>query len=278
MDLLSPAKLNLFLHITGRRSDGYHDLQTVFQLLDYGDRMNFSIRTDGECRLKTKVTGVDHDENLIIKAARALKEYTRCDLGADITIDKKLPLGSGLGGGSSNAATTLIALNHLWQTGLSKRELCDIGVKLGADLPVFVQGRSAWAEGIGERLQAVDLPENWYLVIKPNCSISTSSIFRHEQLTRDSLPITVADFFMQGGRNDCEEVVIMNHPEVSEALDWLEQYTFARLTGTGACIFGSFSTKTEANSMLEKAQAAHHAWQCFVAQGRNKSPLISLVS
>jgi 4-diphosphocytidyl-2-C-methyl-D-erythritol kinase len=276
LDLLSPAKVNLFLHITGRRPDRYHTIQTLFQLLDYGDQMRFDIREDGQCRLTTEIVGVNRSENLITRAAIALKTYARCKLGADIAIQKRLPIGGGLGGGSSNAATTLVALNHLWRTGLTRSVLCDIGLELGADVPVFVKGRSAWGEDIGERLRAVELPRRWYLIIKPKCNISTASVFCQKELTRDSLPITLSAFFEGGSRNDCETVVATNYPEVAEALDWLNQYAPARLTGTGACVFAAFPTKIKAQSVLEKTQVVNSDWLCFVARGCNKSPLLTL--
>ena len=270
LTLLSPAKLNLFLHITGRRVDGYHNLQTLFQLLDYGDTISFSSHNERHCQLNTTIAGVTHDENLIIKAARALQKATDCSLGANISIEKKLPMGGGLGGGSSNAATTLVALNYLWQTKLSADELANIGVNLGADVPVFVYAQTAWAEGIGEQLTPVTLDEQWFIVIKPNCHVCTASIFSHEQLTRDTDAITVAAFLDQGGRNDCESVVSTLYPEVAEALDWLRQFDqSAALTGTGACVFASFANKTDAEKV---AAEIPDDWQHFIARGIQRTP------
>lgn len=270
LTLLSPAKLNLFLHITGRRVDGYHNLQTLFQLLDYGDTISFSSHNERHCQLNTTIAGVTHDENLIIKAARALQKATDCSLGANISIEKKLPMGGGLGGGSSNAATTLVALNYLWQTKLSADELANIGVNLGADVPVFVYAQTAWAEGIGEQLTPVTLDEQWFIVIKPNCHVCTASIFSHEQLTRDTDAITVAAFLDQGGRNDCESVVSTLYPEVAEALDWLRQFNqSAALTGTGACVFASFANKTDAEKV---AAEIPDDWQHFIARGIQRTP------
>lgn len=269
LSLLAPAKLNLFLHILGRRPDGYHELQTLFQLLDYGDTLTFQCREDKEIVITPAIAGLATQDNLIYKAAYALQGHTQCAVGATITLDKCLPMGGGLGGGSSNAATTLLALNHLWQTKLSTEELCSIGTQLGADVPVFIQGRSAWAEGIGEQLSPVDLPESWFLVIKPDCHVSTADIFSREELTRDSLAITVAAFFEQGGQNDCEITVCRHYPQVKIALDWLNRYSFARLTGTGACIFAHFASESEANAVLKEVPGQ---WKGFVAKGINHSP------
>lgn len=272
ISLLSPAKLNLFLHILGKRSDGYHELQTLFQLLDYGDHIHFEASNNDSIVLLPDITDVPYQDNLIIKAALALRAATGIHKGVKIEIDKCLPMGGGLGGGSSNAATTLIALNQLWRTGLNTEALCEIGLNLGADVPVFIQGRSAWAEGIGEKLQAVDLPEQWFIVIKPNCHVSTADIFSREELTRDSAAITVATFFEQGGQNDCEDVVRRHYPEVNEALQWLQQYAPAQLTGTGACIFAAFAQKAVAVNVLKAVPAR---WDCFIAKGINHSPALS---
>ena len=274
LSLPAPAKLNLFLHITGRRADGYHDLQTLFQLLDYNDTLHFSRREDATITLTPAIAGVAYDENLIIKAALALKNYmlskpatsNKLDLsGIDIQLEKKLPIGGGLGGGSSNAATTLVALNHLWKAGLNNKELCDIGVGLGADVPVFINGYSAWAEGIGDKLQPIELTQQWYLIIKPNCHVSTVDVFSREELTRDTLAIKVALFFEQGGKNDCQNVVCQAYPEVKKAIDWLSKFSDAKLTGTGACVFAAFSNENDAKALLEKASmlAKDNGWICF---------------
>jgi 4-diphosphocytidyl-2-C-methyl-D-erythritol kinase len=274
LSLFSPAKLNLFLHILGRREDNYHELQTVFQLLDYGDTLHFEAREDNQLRLSPEIPGVAEQDNLIIKAASALQKTSTKPVGANIQLDKRLPMGGGVGGGSSNAATTLIALNFLWKTHLSTEELCEIGIFLGADVPVFIKGHSAWAEGIGERLQAIDLPEQWYVVIKPDCHVSTGDIFSSEELTRDTAAITVAAFFEQGGHNDCETVVCKAYPEVKKALDWLSQHASAQLTGTGACVFAAFSNESEALAVQTKVP---RHWECFVAKGTNHSPALSLL-
>jgi len=266
--LLSPAKLNLFLHVTGRRSDGYHSLQTVFQLLDWGDSMHFTSNRSGKLQLDMRGVTLPAEDNLILRAARLLQ---RGGLGANISCVKRIPMGGGLGGGSSNAATTLLALNHLWQLGLEHVELQALGGGLGADVPVFVAGHSAWAEGVGEQLTRVDLPEAWYLVIKPACSVPTGEIFSSQELTRDTSPITMAAFFQGVYRNDCEPVVVARYPEVGDALHWLRGFAEARLTGTGACIFASFGSQHEAVSVQEQVPAH---WTSFTARGINVSPVL----
>lgn len=273
LTLPAPAKLNLFLHILGRRDDGYHQLQTVFQLLDYGDELTFKLREDGHTVLHCNLATLQTADNLILRASKLMRQCTGADLGIEIHLHKRLPLGGGIGGGSSDAATTLLALNHLWQCGLSEAQLADLGRSLGADVPVFVRGRSAWADGVGERLQAIDLPEIYYLVITPDCQISTSSIFSHAELTRDSAAITVAAFFEQGGRNDCQPLVEKLYPEVKNALSWLshttdEAQTKPRMSGTGASVFASFTSADVAQNIL-----AQSPWPGFVAKGINRSPV-----
>lgn len=284
LTLLSPAKLNLFLHITGRRDNGYHELQTVFQLLDYGDDIHIAPRDDGQIVLSAPLAGVADSDNLIIKAASALKEYIQCHpaavtpatqtLGTTITLHKRLPLGGGLGGGSSNAATVLLGLNHLWHTQLTLAQLADIGLQLGADVPVFVHGQSAWAEGIGEQLSPIQLPECWYLVVKPQCTVSTEEIFSHQELTRDTAAITVAAFFEQGGHNDCQYVVTQQYPEVAQSLQWLQHYGPAQLTGTGACVFATFPDENQARAVFNQTPTK---WESFIAKGINRSPLRELL-
>lgn len=273
LELLSPAKLNLFLHILGRRDDGYHQLQTVFQLLDYGDTMTFSLRSDEQINITPPIPGVNNEDNLITKAARLLATHANHPLGADITLKKILPMGGGIGGGSSNAATTLLALNQLWELNLSIDLLAKIGLQLGADVPVFVRGKTAWAEGVGEELQAIDIAECWYLVVKPDCEVSTAKIFSHKQLTRNTSPITIAAFFGQGVRNDCENVVRSTYPEIDNALNWLSQHTShnspARLTGTGACIFARFPNQHSAQQIFSQLP---EGMQGFVAKGVSESP------
>ena len=278
LSLLSPAKLNLFLHITGRRADGYHNIQTLFQLLDYGDRLHFSVRNDGEITLSLALPNVAFEDNLIIKAVRLLKNRSNRDLnnvGVDIQLEKRLPMGGGIGGGSSNAATTLVALNHLWQCELSLQELLTLGLQLGADVPVFINAQTAWAEGVGEHLQAIELPDNWFLVAQPACQVSTQAVFSHKDLTRDTPAIKVAAFLEQGGRNDCQALVRRLYPPVDEALSALERVSqTARMTGTGACVFAQFATAVEAQ--MAQASLPKHLSN-FVAQGVNKSPLYNLL-
>ncbi len=276
LNLPSPAKLNLFLHVTGRREDGYHNLQTVFQLLDFGDEISFTLRTsDTNITLSPDIEGVPHDNNLIIKAAKLLQTHGNIQFGADITLVKHLPMGGGIGGGSSNAATTLLALNTLWQSQLSLDALAELGRQLGADVPVFIRGRSAWAEGVGEQLQAIELPEKWYLVLTPNCHVSTAEIFSHKDLTRDTSSITVAAFLEQGGLNDCQPLVQNLYPEVKNALSWLSQYGDAKMTGTGACVFAPFDNKASAEAVLAKAPDTLNG---FVARGVNQSKVHTLLN
>jgi len=275
LTLLSPAKLNLFLHITGRRADGYHNLQTLFQLLDYGDTLSFSTRSDGAITLAPELPGVAFEHNLIIKAARALDAYKPATAGVDIQLQKRLPMGGGIGGGSSNAATTLVALNHLWGCGLDKNQLQTIGLQLGADVPVFINAQTAWAEGVGEELQAIEMQPKWFLVIQPDCHVSTAEIFSHKDLTRDTSAIKVAAFLEQGGQNDCEALVRKLYPQVDNALIWLQNFDRnARMTGTGACVFASFESAEIALNV--QAKLPKHL-PGFVAQGVNQSPLYKLL-
>ncbi len=272
----SPAKLNLFLYITGQRADGYHTLQTLFQFLDYGDTLTIVPRQDGQLRLLTPVDGVPNEENLIIRAARLLMK-TAADTqrladgsGADISIEKRLPMGGGLGGGSSNAATVLVALNHLWQCGLSEDELAVIGLTLGADVPVFVRGHAAFAEGVGEVLTPVEIPEKWYLVAHPGVSIPTPVIFRDPELPRNTPVRSIETLLNCEFGNDCEVIARKRFREVDDVLSWLLEYAPSRLTGTGACVFAEFDTELAARQVLEQAPE----WlQGFVAKGVNLSPL-----
>ncbi len=270
LTLPAPAKLNLMLHITGRRADGYHELQTLFQFLDYGDELVLRPREDGQIRLLTELPGVDHDSNLIVRAARLLQRESGCALGADIQLTKRLPMGGGIGGGSSDAATTLVGLDHLWNTRLGEDRLAELGLNLGADVPVFVRGRAAFAEGVGERLQPVDLPEPWFLVIAPQVSVSTAEIFADPELTRNTPAITVRSLLAGGGRNDCQPVVEKRYPEVRNALSLLNKFVQARMTGTGACVFGSFPNEGEADKVRRQLPATLPS---FVARGRNVSML-----
>lgn len=267
LSLLSPAKLNLFLHITGRRDDGYHQLQTLFQLLDWGDQLHFMPNDSGAITLDGCDLDIPLEENLIFRAARLLQRGT---LGVRITLDKKIPAGGGLGGGSSNAATTLLALNHLWGLGMPLSQLQALGAELGADVPVFVGAHTAWAEGIGEILTPVDLPERWFLILVPDCHVSTAEIFSHQQLTRNSPAIKMAAFFEGDSRNDCQQLVRRFYPEVDNALKKLENFGEARLTGTGACVFASFGTAAEARAAQRQMP---REWTSIVARGINESPI-----
>jgi len=268
--LPAPAKLNLMLHILGRRADGYHELQTLFQFLDAGDELGFALRRDGEIRLHTAIEGVPHDSNLIVRAARLLQQHSHCTLGADIWLDKRLPMGGGIGGGSSDAATTLLGLNRLWQLNCSEDLLASLGLSLGADVPVFVRGRAAFAEGVGEKLQPVTLPEPWFLVAIPQVLVSTAEIFSDPELTRDTPPIKVRSLLEGGGRNDCQPVVMKRYPEVRNALILLNKFVPTRLTGTGACVFGSFPNEDDADKVARQLPATLPS---FIAQGRNISML-----
>lgn len=295
ISLRAPAKLNLFLHITGQRPNGYHDLQTLFCLTDYADELAFE-RSDGGIELQTPLPGVDQEDNLIVRAARLLQRHTGCDEGANITVHKRLPMGGGLGGGSSNAASTLLALNTLWQTDLSLEQLAGIGATLGADIPVFIGGRSCLAEGVGELLYPVDLDDDCYLVLRPDCEVSTATIFQHPRLTRDNLALRIAAFFqradlrvkvlsqavipdkperkqqlklwLQDSTNACEALVRELYSEVDSALEWLSQHTEARLTGTGSCIYGKFADLEQANAILD---ATPDNLSGFVCKGSNIS-------
>jgi len=271
--LPAPAKLNLFLHIIGRRQDGFHELQTLFQLLDFGDELSFEKIADDEIRLSPDLPNTPREKNLVWRAATLLKTHTLTSFGAAITLNKRLPMGGGIGGGSSNAATTLVGLNQLWQTGLSSDELVQLGLQLGADVPVFIKGKTAWAEGVGERLEAIELPELWYIVLAPDCHVSTAEIFSHKDLTRDTLAITVAAFFEKGGKNDCQPLVERLYPQVRDAVDWLGQQgqdSPAQLTGTGACVFASFPNQQAAQEVFAKRPKHLNG---FVTKGVNNSPL-----
>ena len=271
----APAKLNLFLHILGRRPDGYHELQTVFQFLDLCDDIAIEVRRDGQLRRLAGAAGVAEEADLCMRAARALKAAAGSALGADIRVYKRIPLGGGLGGGSSDAATCLVALNRLWGLHFSTDELAALGLKLGADVPVFVRGRAAWAEGIGERLTPLFPPEapaeSNYLILKPNIAISTAQVFQDPELTRNSPPITIHGFLASGGRNDCLGVVRRRYPEVARALEWLSPFGEVRLTGTGSCVF-LVCEEARARALLGKLPPE---WHGYSARGLNDSPLLS---
>jgi len=265
---LAPAKINLFLHITARRPDGYHDLQTVFQFLTLCDVLHFQLNDTNTIQCHTE-TDIAQEENLVYKAATLLQQNYAVKQGITIQIDKKIPMGAGLGGGSSNAATTLLALNTLWALNRPTNELMQLGAKLGADVPIFIHGQAAWAEGIGEQLQTISLDEPYYLVVYPNCHVSTQKIFTDPHLTRNTPPITMPVFHSGDVHNDCETVVIKHYPEVKRALNWLSQYGHAKMTGTGACVFAAFATQKQAKHCLEHLPTT---WQGFVTQGQNQAP------
>ena len=267
----APAKLNLFLHVVGRRADGYHLLQTLFQLLDYGDELTIAVRDDGVVRRVGDVEGVPEESDLVVRAANALKAATGTRLGADIAIDKRIPIGGGLGGGSSDAATTLVALNALWRCGLGTDALAALGLGLGADVPVFVHGRTAWAEGVGERLTPVETPSRAFLVLDPRVAVPTAAVFQAPELTRDSAPTTIPRFVAgEPVRNDLEPVVRSMAPAVADALDWLGARAPARLTGSGACVFAAFD-RIEAAERV--AADCPDRFRAFVANGVSESPL-----
>jgi 4-diphosphocytidyl-2-C-methyl-D-erythritol kinase len=270
----APAKLNLFLHIVGRRPDGYHELQTCFQFIDVCDEVTIALREDGAIRRAQGAAGVAPEQDLCVRAARALQVATGTRRGADISVQKRIPMGAGLGGGSSDAATCLVALNRIWGLHLPVDELAALGLTLGADVPVFVRGRAAWGEGVGERLTPLYPPlaptEHNYLIIKPNVFVSTGDVFQDPELTRNTPPITIHGFLAAGGRNDCLDVVRRRYPEVARAIDWLSAYGTARLTGTGACVF----LACEPAFAREIAGKLPAGFEAFVARGLNDSPLL----
>lgn len=282
----APAKLNLFLHVTGRRSDGYHLLQTVFQLIDHGDLLHFTERRDGIIRRVTDIAGIPESSDLVVRAARLLKSAAgkskaADDLGADIAIDKQLPMGGGLGGGSSDAATTLIALNRLWQTGFTRTELMALGLQLGADVPFFLFGQNAFAEGVGEALTPVTTSECWYVVIEPGISVSTASIFSDSELTRDSKPVRISDFSKAPigfGKNDLQVVATRLFPRIDQAIQWLRQFGDARMTGSGACVFCAFAHEHHADEVLQAARNNGHIhWKAWKAKAIERHPLSHLL-
>jgi 4-diphosphocytidyl-2-C-methyl-D-erythritol kinase len=270
----APAKLNLFLHVTGRRSDGYHELQTVFQFLDYADTLYFTPRGDGVCRRVEGADEIPADRDLAVRAARLLSEISGAGLGADIRVIKRIPIGGGLGGGSSDAATTLVALNRIWNLGLPYDEIAELGLRLGADVPVFVRAHAAWAEGVGERLWPIELPEPWFLVVTPPVSVSTAEVFAAPALRRDTPLVDLQRFRSGEVGNDCEPVTRALHPEVGAVLDWLAHHGVARMSGTGASCFVAFDTLRQAESVRHEVPAE---WQAFVARGLNRSPLADIM-
>lgn len=268
--LPAPAKLNLMLRIVGRREDGYHLLQTVFQFVDQSDWIRLRLRNDGVIRLLTPLSGVPEASDLTVRAAQALAAYAGVQAGVEIEIEKNLPMGGGLGGGSSDCATTLLGLVRLWGLQIPENELIQLGLKLGADVPVFLFGRSAWAEGVGEKLTELELPESWYVVVVPACQVSTGMIFGAEELTRDNLPIKIADFTAGQQDNHCQPVVMAKYPEVTAAMNDLSRYAKPRLTGTGACVFAEFQSEQAARLAADGLKSR---WDLFVGRGMNVSPL-----
>jgi 4-diphosphocytidyl-2-C-methyl-D-erythritol kinase len=273
----APAKLNLFLHVTGRRSDGYHLLQTAFQLIDHGDTLDIVRRADGVIRRTNEIAGVAEDSDLIVRAARLLKAHTASPYGAELTLHKILPMGGGLGGGSSDAATTLIALNHLWQCGLRRQELMELGLQLGADVPFFLFGRNAFAEGVGEVLQEITTPDCWYLVIEPGVQVPTPAIFSSKELTRDTKTFRITDFSGSADkylRNDLQAVACTLFPEVAEVIDWLSKFGNAKMTGSGACVFCDFADEISADEVLKQVP---DRWVSWKARALSQHPMAHLV-
>lgn len=273
----APAKLNLFLHVTGRRNDGYHLLQTLFQFIDLCDELSFVPRRDGYIGRSAGNASVAEDDDLVVRAARLLASHGKVRHGVDIRLHKRIPMGAGLGGGSSDAATTLVALNHLWSLQLPRRELSQLGLTLGADVPIFIDGRASWAEGVGERLHPVELPEPWYLVITPPVVVSTATVFASRTLRRDHPPVSLHDHLAARTGNDCEPVTCALHPEVAQALDWLRQRcAHAAMSGTGASVFAAVERRENAVALAQEA-AKTAGWQINVTKGLNQSPLIDIM-
>lgn len=269
-DCPAPAKLNLFLHVTGRRPDGYHLLQSVFRLLDWHDTLHFDLRGDGLVRRTHDIAGVPAETDLCVRAARLLQQTTGCTLGADITLDKHLPMGGGLGGGSSDAATTLIALNRLWGTGLDRPRLAALGLKLGADVPFFIGGRDAFVEGIGEIITPVSLDPSWYVIVAPGVHVPTVEIFRSTHLTRDTKLLKIADFASPATRNDLQDVACRLYPEIAAAVEWLNSLAPARMTGSGACVFAQVDSEDAASAIIA---ACPKKWQAWKARSAPRHPL-----
>ena len=269
----APAKLNLFLHVVGRRADGYHLLQTVFRFVGHGDSLRFSPRADGRVTLARPLPGVPPESDLTVRAARLLQEETGCRQGVRIDIEKRLPMGGGLGGGSSDAATVLLALNHLWGTGVPRRRLQEIGLSLGADVPVFIFGENAFAEGVGEALRPVQVPPAWYVVLEPPVQVPTALIFKDPELRRDTPPVPASGWRPGFGGNDLQAVALRQFPDVARHLDWLTQFGAARMTGSGACVFAEFATEDAAREVLARLPGDMRGW---IAAGLDAHPLRAL--
>lgn len=269
----APAKLNLFLHVVGRRPDGYHLLQTVFRFLDFSDQLSFNLRADGVIKLHNPIVGVSEEKDLCVRAAKLLKQITGTAQGIDIFLQKQIPMGGGLGGGSSDAATTLLALNQLWKVNLSRQQLLELGLQLGADVPVFIFGQNAFAQEVGEKLVAIELPPAWYLVLVPPEQIATAEIFASKELTRNTLPIKIPPFSVWQGHNDLEPVVCRLYPEVARCLEWLkrlENTTIAAMSGSGSCVFAEFATELSAQAAYEQIP---DDMEGFVAKGLDYHPM-----
>jgi 4-diphosphocytidyl-2-C-methyl-D-erythritol kinase len=292
---LAPAKINLFLHITGQRADGYHLLQTVFRLLDFYDTIQLKPTLDSAIKRVNDISGVPAEQDLCVRAAKLLQQYSQCPLGVEIMVEKRIPMGGGLGGGSSDAATVLMALNRLWQLNLSRAELLSLGLKLGADVPFFIYGTNAWAEGVGEQLQTISLKEAYYLVLTPNVHVSTAQIFANKQLTKNAIPKTMSDFSRASNSvvpnsandnsnteftNQLEKVVCNDYPAVSACLTWLKQFGDARMSGSGASVFLEVANEKIANEIWQQKpkELLGFSVQGFVAKGLNQHPLIDFVS
>ncbi len=274
LSLIAPAKLNLFLHINGQRPDGYHELETLFVFLNYGDTLDFTLRDSSKITLECDIDNLAIEDNLVYRAATTLQQYSESNLGTHIKIHKRLPSGGGVGGGSSDAATTLLALNKLWQLNYSLDELAKIGVNLGADVPVFINGKTTIAHGIGDEFETTSVDEKWYLVVHPNVHVSTQAIFTHPDLPRNTAKLT-NNWQQSNLGNDCEELVKKLYPEVEKTLEWLLKYGPSRMTGTGACCFVSFTCEQDAHNALAELP---HDWHCFVAKSANISPAHSELS
>jgi len=272
LTLPAPAKLNLFLHVTGQRADGYHELQTVFQLLDFGDTLAFTPLEQPELQLHCNIQALAGADNLVLKAARLMQPHATVTAGCAIDLRKRIPAGGGLGGGSSDAATTLLALNRLWHCNLDAPALAQLGLQLGADVPVFLFGHSAWAQGVGEQLTSIELPQDWFVVVTPPCEVATGLIFSHPALTRTTRPIRMPAFPFLGSKNDCESVTCLLYPQVRTALEWLGRYAESRMSGTGASVFARFTTQEQAATVLAQIPTG---WRGFLAQGLNLSPVYS---
>ena len=270
LSIETPAKLNLMLNITGRRADGYHLLETAFQFVDWCDRIEFAVTDDGRLERRSGPAEIEPESDLVMRAARALRARSGTDLGAIIDVEKHIPAGGGLGGGSSDAAACLLALNSLWQLDYSLEQLAEIGLELGADVPVFVRGQAAWATGVGEDLQPLDLPEPYFLIVDPGVSVSTATVFGAEELTRNNDAITIRAFLRGAGENVCEPVVRNRYPEVGSALDWLQQFADARMSGTGGCVFAAFDSLNRAEELKSRVP---EQWGAQVARALNRNPV-----